>query len=86
MSRLLTTTPRADGFRMPGAIEPKTRCWMIWPERTDEWPHGAKPAQHAYARVAAAIAASDPVTMVVSARQFKNARALLPPSVRVIEM
>ena len=86
VSRLLTTTPRADGFRMPGAIEMKTRCWMIWPERTDEWPNGAKPAQRAYARVAAAIAKSDPVTMAVSARQFKNARAMLPPNVRVIEM
>ncbi len=72
MSQLLTTTPRADGFRMPGAIEAKTRCWMIWPERTDEWPNGAKPAQRAYARVATAIAKSDPVTMAVSARQFKT--------------
>ena len=86
MSRLHLTTPRADGFRMPGAIESKTRCWMIWPERTDEYPFGAKPAQRAYARVAAAIATSDPVTMCVSARQFKNARAMLPSHIRVIEM
>ena len=35
MSTLLSTTPRADGFRMPGATERKKRCWMIWPERTD---------------------------------------------------
>ncbi len=86
MSRLLPTTPRADGFRAPGAIEPKARCWMIWPERTDEWPYGAKPAQRAFARVATAIATSEPVTMAVSARQFKNARAMLPPNVRVVEM
>ena len=86
MSRLHLTTPRADGFRMPGAIESKTRCWMIWPERTDEYPFGAKPAQRAYARVATAIATSDPVTMCVSARQFKNARAMLPSHIRVIEM
>lgn len=86
MSELLTTTPHADGFRMPGAVESKKRCWMIWPERTDEWPFGAKPAQRAYARVASAINQSDPVTMVVSARQFKNARAMLPSSIRVIEM
>lgn len=75
MSRLHLTTPRADGFRMPGAIEPKTRCWMIWPERTDEYPYGARPAQKAFARVATAIATSDPLTMLASQRQFKNARA-----------
>jgi len=65
MSRLHMTTPRADGFRMPGAIEPKTGCWMIWPERTDEYPFGARPAQKAFARVASAIATSDPLTMCV---------------------
>lgn len=86
MSQLHLTTPRADGFRMPGAIESKTRCWMIWPERTDEYPFGARPAQKAFARVATAIATSDPLTMCVSARQFKNARAVLPPHIRVVEM
>jgi agmatine deiminase len=86
MSRLHLTTPRADGFRMPGAIESKTRCWMIWPERTDEYPFGARPAQRAFTRVATAIATSDPLTMCVSARQYKNARAMLPPHIRVIEM
>jgi agmatine deiminase len=86
MSRLHLTTPRADGFRMPGAIEAKTRCWMIWPERTDEWPFGAKPGQKAYARVATAIATSDPLTMCVSARQYKNARVMLPPNIRIVEM
>jgi agmatine deiminase len=86
VSRLLSTTPRADGFRMPGAIESKKRCWMIWPERTDGWVNGAKPAQRAYARLAAAIATSDPVTMCASERQFKNARAMLPAHIRVVEM
>src|SRR5208283_2576942 len=43
-------------------------------------------AQRAYARVATAIATSDALTMCVSARQFKNARAMLPPNIRVLEM
>ena len=59
---------------------------MIWPERPDEWPFGARPAQRAYARVATSIATSDALTMCVSARQFKNARATLPPNIRVVEM
>jgi amino acid transporter len=66
MSRLHLSTPCADGFRMPGAIEPKTRCWMIWPERTDEYPFGARPAQKAYARVATAIAALALVATVLT--------------------
>jgi agmatine deiminase len=80
------TTPAADGFRMPGEFEPHSGCWMAWPERPDNWRLGAKPAQGAYAAVAEAIAASEPVTMAVSDAQFENARALLPAEVRVVEV
>lgn len=59
---------------------------MIWPERTDNWRLGAKPAQKAFAEVAAAISRFEPVTMLVSHRQYENARATLPPEVRVLEM
>ncbi len=86
MTRLHETTPSGDGFRMPGEFEPHTGCWMIWPERPDNWRLGAKPAQAAYAAVAAAIHPSDPVTMAVSAGQFEHARSVLPEDVRVVEM
>jgi agmatine deiminase len=86
VSTSLKTTPAADGFRMPGEFEPHSGCWMAWPERPDNWRLGAKPAQEAYAAVAAAIAASEPVTMAVSDAQFENCRALLPPEVRVVEI
>lgn len=56
MSRLQAGTPRADGFRMPGEFEPHDGTWLLWPERTDNWRYGAKPAQHAFALVAQAIA------------------------------
>jgi agmatine deiminase len=59
---------------------------MIWPERPDNWRLGAKPAQAAFAAVAAAIQPSDPVTMAVSAGQFEHARAVLPDEVRVVEI
>ena len=72
-------TPAADGYRMPGEFEPHAGCWMAWPERPDNWRLGAKPAQEAFAAVAAAIAASEPVTMAVSAAQFERAGAALPP-------
>src|SRR3954452_14941328 len=59
---------------------------MAWPERPDNWRLGAKPAQEAYAAVAVAIVASEPVTMAVSDAQFENCRAALPPEVRVVEV
>jgi len=82
----LDSTPAADGFRMPGEFEPHCGCWIAWPERTDNWRLGAKPAQEAFTAVAEAIAASEPVTMAVSDAQFENCRALLPPQVRVVEV
>ncbi len=71
---------------MPGEFEPHAGCWMLWPERPDNWRLGAKPAQHAFAAVATAIARFEPVTIGVSAGQFLNARHTLPEHVRVVEM
>lgn len=84
--RTLASTPSRDGFRMPAEYERHAGCWMLWPERTDNWRAGAKPAQAVFAAVAAAIAMSEPVSVGVSAGQFHNARARLPPKVRVVEM
>src|SRR5262245_435102 len=86
MTNTLAATPQRHGYRMPAEFEPHSGCWMIWPERPDNWRLGAKPAQAAFAVIAAAIAASDPVTMAVSAAQFSNARRRLPPRVRVVEI
>lgn len=71
---------------MPAEFEPHAGCWMLWPERTDNWRLGARPAQAAFAAVATAIARSEPVTVGVSARQRDRARAALPPEVRVVEL
>jgi agmatine deiminase len=86
MTQLINSTPRKDGFRMPGEYEPHAGTWMIWPERPDNWRNGAKPAQKAFVDVATAISQFEPVTMCVSAAQFTNARNLLPANVRVVEM
>lgn len=86
MVRLLDTTPRADGFRMPAEFEPHAGTWMLWPERPDNWRLGAKPAQHAFVAVAEAISRGEPVTVGASPRQFANARAMLPPHIRVVEI
>jgi agmatine deiminase len=86
VSATLETTPAADGFHMPAEFEPHAGCWMAWPERTDNWRLGAKPAQEAFAAVAEAIAASEPVTMAVSDARFESCRSMLPAEVRVVEV
>ncbi|MGO9028076.1 MAG: agmatine deiminase [Acidimicrobiales bacterium] len=85
-ARSLDSTPRDDGFHMPAEWEPHERCYMIWPERTDNWRLGAKPAQAAFAAVAELIARSEPVTMLTSARQWEHAWARLSDAIQVVEM
>jgi agmatine deiminase len=86
MSEALASTPAADGYRMPGEFEPHSGCWMLWPERTDNWREQAAPAQRAFAAVAGAIAASEPVTVGVSREHLQGARAMLPAAVDVVEL
>ncbi|RCK73906.1 MAG: Agmatine deiminase [Anaerolineae bacterium] len=86
MVHTLATTPRQDGFYMPGEYALHKQTWMLWPERPDNWRLGAKPAQRAFAAVATAIAQFEAVVMGVNQRQFLNARAMLPPHIRVVEL
>jgi agmatine deiminase len=71
---------------MPAEWGPHERCWMIWPERPDNWRDDALPAQHAFGAVAEAIGRYEPVTMLVSSVQLDAARAALPPSVDVLAL
>ena len=84
--RIIGTTPKQDGYRMPAEYEKQTGAWMIWPERNDNWRGGAKPAQAVFAEVAKAIAEFEDMTVLVSPAQYQNARARLPEKIRVIEM
>ena len=86
MTGTLKTTPADDGFFMPAEFASHARTWMLWPERPDNWRREAKPAQKAFAAVAAVIGKFEPVTMGVNPRQYQNARHLLPPSVCVVEV
>lgn len=84
--KTLNSTPKTDGFRMPGEFEPHDGCWIIWPERTDNWRLGAKPAQKVFVEVAKAISEFESVTVCVSNEQYDNARNMLPENVRLVEM
>ncbi len=80
------TTPKQDGFRMPGEFEPHAGCWMAWPHRPDNWRENAEPAQRAFVEVATAIAQFEPVTMCANANDWLRARQLLPAHIRVVEL
>lgn len=82
------STPKADGYRMPGEFETQEKIWMLWPHRDDTWSFGAKPAQKAFANIAKAIAPFEPVTVCVNEEDYNNAQALLgaEDNIQVVEM
>jgi agmatine deiminase len=86
MARTLTTTPAADGYRMPGEFERHAGCWLLWPERPDNWREHARPAQEAFVQLVSAIAEFEPVTIGASLSEYLRARDALPAAVRVIEI
>lgn len=86
MTLTYQSTPRSDGFYMPAEFGSHAGTWMLWPQRTDNWRLGAKPAQRAFVEVAKAISQFEPVTMGVNHSQYSNARQMLPPEIRVVEL
>ena len=86
MRKTLNTTPQSDNFRMPGEHEQQNEIWMAWPERSDNWRDGAKPAQKVFADVAAQVSKTTPVTMLVSSAQYDNAVSRLSDDIRVLEV
>lgn len=86
--RITNSTPKHDGYRMPGEFEEQECVWMLWPWWNGNWRLGAKPAQEAFCRVAKAIAKYEPVKMCVPPVQYENAIARLGGSegVSIIEM
>ena len=80
------SSPKQDGFHMPAEFEPHEGCILIFPERSDSWQYGGYAARKAFVQVVEAIARSEKVTVCASAKQYDNARALLPEHVRVVEM
>ncbi len=60
------TVPAAEGFHMPAEWQPHERCWMAWPCREEIWDGRIEDTRRAYAEVAQAIAAFEPVTMIAN--------------------
>lgn len=73
------------GFRMPAEWEPHDGCWMGWPERPDMWWGNATYAQKTCVEVATAIGRFEPVTIIVTPKEWPKARQMLPREIRVVE-
>jgi agmatine deiminase len=73
-------------FRMPAEWAAHDRTLMAWPAREDMWEEHFEGAKAAYAEVANAIAAFEPVTMVARPAQRKEARRACGDGVTVSEL
>jgi agmatine deiminase len=76
-------TPAAEGYWMPAEFEPHDATWMLWPERTDNWREGARPAQEAVLKVAAAIRHFETVHLGVTPENMQRVRDIAPAGVEV---
>ena len=72
-----TSTPRADGFRLPARFSPHQRTLLSWPCREDLFGPLMDDARREWAEVARGIARFEPVTVVVDPAQEAGARELL---------
>jgi len=75
-------TPVAEGYWMPAEFEPHEATWLLWPERTDNWRDGARPAQEAVLKVATALRHFETVNLGVSPEHFQEVREITPAGVQ----
>jgi agmatine deiminase len=76
-------TPAAEGYWMPAEFERHDGTWLLLPERPDNWREGARPAQEAVLKVAAAIRHFETVIVGVSPPNQDAVKEIAPPGVQV---
>lgn len=81
-------SPLQDGYFWPAEWEPHRRTWMCWPARVECFggAEGILRAKQAYARVARAISAFEPVTMAARPSESAEARLATGGKVEILEM
>lgn len=75
--------PADLGYTMPAEWEAHARCWMAWPRRPELWRDHLEGARGDYVRVAEAIAAHEPVTMIADPLDAADALRRCGPSIKV---
>ena len=86
MKAPVDATPAADGFAMPAEWAPHDATLIAWPTRSraELWGDLFESAGREYAGVANAIAAFEPVVMVVHPSQVADARRLLSAEIELL--
>lgn len=79
-------TSRSAGYHMPAEWELHERCWMAWPCRVDFWGDNLGATQLAFAHIANAISAFEPVTMLCPPRDCENARNLCGKIIEILPL
>jgi agmatine deiminase len=79
------TNPAGSGLFMPAEWAPHEGCLMAWPCREESWPEdgGLDDACDAYAAVAQAVSAFEPVTMVCRPEDVADASLTCGPGVAI---
>lgn len=83
---IINATPKLDHFKMTADYNLQGEIFMIWPQRTDNWRNGGKPAQNAFTKLAQVISQFESVTMLVNENQYTNAKIKVGKFARVVEM
>jgi len=78
--------PADLGFTMPAEWARHAGCWMAWPKRVELWREHLEAAREDYIRVARAIAAYEPLTMIADPEQASEASRRCGPSIRVVSL
>src|ERR1700712_2027950 len=81
-------TPAQRGFRVAAETAPHERCLMTWPtmRRVEFWRGHLGAARDAYAIVARAINAHEPVLMIADEGEGRAAEGWMGGEVEVIEL
>lgn len=84
----MSTTTRAAGLRMPAEWAPHERTLIAWPAREEAWRGTTiEEAREAHVQTVAAVAAFEPVTLVVDPAHAADARRRVPAeNVEVVEL
>ena len=86
MKEARSSTPAADGFRMPAEWEPHAMCLMAWPCRRELWRDRLAEARDEYAGVARAIGDFERVLVIANPGDADDIRNRCGSGVDVFEL
>ncbi len=68
-----TSTPAAEGYRMPAEWEPHASTWLAWPHKLTDWPGKFSPIRWVYTEIIRALTRHEPVNLIVRGPKMLDA-------------